>query len=387
MVRNGAPEVQHVCRKKVPSQPILATYTQGNNTLYYAVTTTKTTTSTATNNVQQQQQKYLQSTTITAAAAAAAAPAFNPYNPYDPAFSSLENESIAAATIAAINSTTNPATVNADSTAQTDFDNGDDMRSTITYKTYSPPPPCPWKCELTNDRGYVVYSALGSFYIPMFVMLYFYWRIYRAAVRTTRAINQGFKTTKGSGSESGNNRMDDSRLVLRIHRGRPCSTPQRTPLSVHSMSSTLSVNSNGDEATFPLQHNASHFNTPKRTTSMRVNRQRHEKIAIKVSYPSSENVLEMPASLPTSPPPCAMVTTASINHNKTPLHYNRRASFKSSLLEIGETTFNVDAANVHNQRDIDITDPKIANGSNILASSDYFSQFTRLFLEMKLFPN
>lgn len=64
----------------------------------------------------------------------------------------------------------------------------------------APPPvpaPCPWTCELTNDRGYVVYSALGSFYIPMFVMLFFYWRIYRAAVRTTRAINQGFKTTKG----------------------------------------------------------------------------------------------------------------------------------------------------------------------------------------------
>lgn len=58
-------------------------------------------------------------------------------------------------------------------------------------------PPCPWKCELTNEAGYVVYSALGSFYIPMFVMLFFYWRIYRAAVRTTRAINQGFKTTKG----------------------------------------------------------------------------------------------------------------------------------------------------------------------------------------------
>lgn len=58
-------------------------------------------------------------------------------------------------------------------------------------------PPCPWTCELTNDAGYVVYSAFGSFYIPMFVMLFFYWRIYRAAVRTTRAINQGFRTTKG----------------------------------------------------------------------------------------------------------------------------------------------------------------------------------------------
>lgn len=58
-------------------------------------------------------------------------------------------------------------------------------------------PHCPWKCELTNEAGYVVYSALGSFYIPMFVMLFFYWRIYRAAIRTTRAINQGFRTTKG----------------------------------------------------------------------------------------------------------------------------------------------------------------------------------------------
>ncbi|KXJ78748.1 hypothetical protein RP20_CCG003375, partial [Aedes albopictus] len=60
----------------------------------------------------------------------------------------------------------------------------------------TPNPPCPWTCELTNDAGYVVYSALGSFYIPMFVMLFFYWRIYRAAERTTRAINQGFRTTK-----------------------------------------------------------------------------------------------------------------------------------------------------------------------------------------------
>lgn len=56
---------------------------------------------------------------------------------------------------------------------------------------------CSSKCELTNDRGYVLYSALGSFYIPMLVMLFFYWRIYKAAVRTTRAIKQGFKTTKG----------------------------------------------------------------------------------------------------------------------------------------------------------------------------------------------
>jgi octopamine receptor len=75
---------------------------------------------------------------------------------------------------------------------------------------------CPWTCELMNDAGYVVYSALGSFYLPMFVMLFFYWRIYRAAVQTTRAINQGFRTTKGSRAIG--NRFDEQRLTLRIHR-------------------------------------------------------------------------------------------------------------------------------------------------------------------------
>uniref|UniRef100_A0A1I8NXN0 G-protein coupled receptors family 1 profile domain-containing protein n=1 Tax=Stomoxys calcitrans TaxID=35570 RepID=A0A1I8NXN0_STOCA len=214
------------------------------------------------------------------------------------------------------------------------------------------PPPCPWKCELTNDRGYVLYSALGSFYIPMFVMLFFYWRIYRAAVRTTRAINQGFKTTKGCPQESRTtNRVDESQLVLRIHRGRPCSTPQRTPLSVHSMSSTLSVNSNNEEM-FPLHHQGTNTSTvtamtiPKRATSMKVPRQRHEKISIKVSFPSSENMLDSNTSINSTPPTYASIvsTTVGAATNNSPLTNGRRSSFKSSLVDIGETTFNVDTA-------------------------------------------
>lgn len=203
--------------------------------------------------------------------------------------------------------------------------------SSTTQSVTSPPPPCPWKCELTNDRGYVLYSALGSFYIPMFVMLFFYWRIYRAAVRTTRAINQGFKTTKGSPKDAAGNLRDDSRLILRIHRGRPCSTPQRTPLSVHSMSSSLSMNSNCDDL-------PSTQATPKRATSMRITRQRHEKIAIKVSFPSSENVLDSSCS---SPPPYALVSSTPLR--KSSITNGRRASFKSSLFEIGETEFNLDS--------------------------------------------
>jgi len=146
----------------------------------------------------------------------------NYYNPYAPMIPPLDDEKdnddddVDNTIIKAI--TTKPATLSkitstatTDATYTKDFENTSIENESEVYKTISslaqpppqppppssPPPPCPWKCELTNDRGYVLYSALGSFYIPMFVMLFFYWRIYRAAVRTTRAINQGFKTTKG----------------------------------------------------------------------------------------------------------------------------------------------------------------------------------------------
>ncbi|OWR50990.1 octopamine receptor [Danaus plexippus plexippus] len=133
-------------------------------------------------------------------------------------------------------------------------------------------PPCPWTCELTNDAGYVVYSALGSFYIPMFVMLFFYWRIYKAAVRTTKAINQGFRTTKGSRGLG--SRFDDNRLTLRIHRGRGSARPHGSPLSTasnHSTSTSLSA-------------------SPERLRRHSSARRAHEKIKISVSYPSSEQI-------------------------------------------------------------------------------------------------
>ncbi|EAA06361.5 AGAP000045-PA [Anopheles gambiae str. PEST] len=151
----------------------------------------------------------------------------------------------------------------------------------------APPLPCPWTCELTNDAGYVVYSALGSFYIPMFVMLFFYWRIYRAAVRTTRAINQGFRTTKGMG-----NRFDDNRLTLRIHRGRG-STSAPLHESPHSNGSTHSTTTSiGSASPERLSRYSTrgklvgHGGTVPHPTA------HHEKIKISVSYPSTENVAQ-----------------------------------------------------------------------------------------------
>jgi len=40
---------------------------------------------------------------------------------------------------------------------------------------------CRPQCVLNQEPGYVIYSAVGSFYAPMLVMMFFNWRIYRTA--------------------------------------------------------------------------------------------------------------------------------------------------------------------------------------------------------------
>ena len=73
-------------------------------------------------------------------------------------------------------------------------------------------------CELTNSQGYRIYAALGSFFIPMLVMVFFYLQIYRAAVKTIAAYAKGeLKTKYGVREDSGGGRLNS--VTLRIHRG------------------------------------------------------------------------------------------------------------------------------------------------------------------------
>ena len=70
---------------------------------------------------------------------------------------------------------------------------------------------CEPQCTLNQEPGYVIYSAVGSFYAPMLVMMFFNWRIYQTAKKTTKAIRQGWTRVKGvSGEEV---------IGLGIHRG------------------------------------------------------------------------------------------------------------------------------------------------------------------------
>nr|BAM15635.1 dopamine receptor 2 [Gryllus bimaculatus] len=68
-----------------------------------------------------------------------------------------------------------------------------------------------YKCPFTENLGYLIFSSTISFYLPLFVMVFTYYRIYRAAVIQTRSLKLGSKQVMVASGELG--------LTLRIHRG------------------------------------------------------------------------------------------------------------------------------------------------------------------------
>jgi len=89
-------------------------------------------------------------------------------------------------------------------------------------------------CSLMSEPGYVIYSACGSFWVPMIIMTMFYARIYRTASRASAAVRRGFipagdVTARSSTSRSsrffGRNQSplspskSETCIALRVHRG------------------------------------------------------------------------------------------------------------------------------------------------------------------------
>lgn len=62
-------------------------------------------------------------------------------------------------------------------------------------------------CQITEEPGYALFSALGSFYIPLAIILVMYCRVYAVATRETKSLRKG---SKGEDTEG---------VTLRIHRG------------------------------------------------------------------------------------------------------------------------------------------------------------------------
>ena len=72
----------------------------------------------------------------------------------------------------------------------------------------------PGICDVTKQTGYVLFSVAGSFYIPLSVILVVYYRVYREAVRQSRFLATGVKTTDFDYSGS------SAEVTLRVHTGR-----------------------------------------------------------------------------------------------------------------------------------------------------------------------
>ncbi|GIZ00774.1 dopamine receptor 2 [Caerostris extrusa] len=68
------------------------------------------------------------------------------------------------------------------------------------------------QCLFTNDVGYLLFSSVISFYGPLAVMLFTYYKIYKAAVRQTKSLKLGMKHIRGT-------KEPCRSMTLRIHRG------------------------------------------------------------------------------------------------------------------------------------------------------------------------
>lgn len=82
------------------------------------------------------------------------------------------------------------------------------------WKAVTPPDLPEHECLFTEDSGYLIISSLISFYIPTFIMMFVYAKIYRAAAAQSEGIKAGSKIA------SNGLRGDDGEVMtLRIHRG------------------------------------------------------------------------------------------------------------------------------------------------------------------------
>ncbi|XP_074550820.1 alpha-1A adrenergic receptor [Halichoeres trimaculatus] len=70
-----------------------------------------------------------------------------------------------------------------------------------------PPPVDDSICKITEEPGYALFSSLFSFYLPLMVILFMYFRVYVVARRTTKSLEAGVKRERNKSME----------VVLRIH--------------------------------------------------------------------------------------------------------------------------------------------------------------------------
>jgi hypothetical protein len=125
-----------------------------------------------------------------------------------------------------------------------------------------------YRCLFPDDIYYIVFSSLISFYIPLFVMIFVYIRIYRAAIKQLHAFKTGVKlaspTTKKKKKGLKN---DDTPLnvppdvCLRIHRGKYHGIPSlaRDSSSIINNSESTRISNADERLTLPKKKSSNHI--------------------------------------------------------------------------------------------------------------------------------
>lgn len=85
----------------------------------------------------------------------------------------------------------------------------------LWWRAVRPLPP-PRTCPFTKSPGYLVFSSAVSFYLPLCVMAYTYFKIYQAAVEQSRSLRTGWKRVSRE-------------VTLRMHRGGGAGAPASGP--------------------------------------------------------------------------------------------------------------------------------------------------------------
>ncbi len=106
-------------------------------------------------------------------------------------------------------------------------------------------PLSPKVCAFTEDPAYLIFSSMVSFYFPMTIIIFAYYKIYRAAREQLRSLTTGSKVMNSHG-------VNGEVMMLRIHRG-------GAPKSVRY--SRARANSDSDD---PDTENESPIRTPAR---------------------------------------------------------------------------------------------------------------------------
>ncbi len=120
----------------------------------------------------------------------------------------------------------------------------------LWWRTVRKEPMPPFKCNFTEDLGYLIFSSTISFYLPLLVMVFTYARIYHAASIQTRSLKLGTKQIMMPSGEL--------QLTLRIHRGGTMYARQRPDYAIKK-SSLISDDPNED-GTLPAQHDNEFIN-------------------------------------------------------------------------------------------------------------------------------